>query len=99
MKKLIFILIALVSFNTADAQITKKVKKFFKYSTIYGVAGEAQPQPSTLKTYFPWDYNTYSYFNIIKYMLKKKRTVKSVLFFLFLLRVPFFLFQHQLCHL
>ena len=51
MKKLLLLIIALVSFSTADAQITKKVKKFFKYSTIYGVAGEAQPQTSTLKTY------------------------------------------------
>jgi len=52
MKKLILLLMLLVSYNTADAQITKKVKKFFKYSTIYGVAGEAQPQTSTQKTYF-----------------------------------------------
>jgi len=44
MKKLLLLIIALVSFSTADAQITKKVKKFFKYSTFYGVAGQSQPQ-------------------------------------------------------
>ena len=40
MKKYLLLIIALVSFSTADAQITKNIKKFFKYSTIYGVAGE-----------------------------------------------------------
>ena len=39
MKKYLLLIIALVSFSTADAQITKNIKKFFKYSTIYGVAG------------------------------------------------------------
>ena len=52
MKKLLYLLIALVSFNTADAQITKEVKKFFKYSTIYGVVGESQPYTNPNKTYF-----------------------------------------------
>ena len=52
MKKLLLLIIALVSFSTADAQITKNIKKFFKYSTIYGVAGEAQPQTSTLRSYY-----------------------------------------------
>ena len=52
MKKLLYLLIALVSFNTADAQITKTVKKFFKYSTIYGVVGESQPYTNPNKTYF-----------------------------------------------
>jgi hypothetical protein len=27
-------------------------KKFFKYSTIYGIAGESQPQTNTQKTYY-----------------------------------------------
>lgn len=52
MKKLLYLLIALVSFNTADAQITKEVKKFFKYSTIYGVAGESQPYTNPNKSYY-----------------------------------------------
>ena len=51
-------------FNTETSEQYKKgkkgidfkkifnVKKFFKYSTIYGIAGEAQPQTSTQKTYY-----------------------------------------------
>ncbi len=52
MKKLLLLIIALVSFSTADAQITKKVKKFFKYSTVYGVAGQSQPQTDPARSYF-----------------------------------------------
>lgn len=52
MKKLLLIIIALVGFNTADAQIAKKVKTFFKYSTVYGVATTAQPQTSPIRNYY-----------------------------------------------
>ena len=57
MKKLLLLIIALVSFSIADAQEQPKKKlinigKFFKYSTFYGVGQISQPITPSERFYF-----------------------------------------------
>ena len=56
MKKFLLLILALVTFQVADAQDDKKklidIGKFFKYSTFYGVGQISQPLQSSERYYF-----------------------------------------------
>ena len=55
MKKFLLLILALVAFQTADAQDKKKLidlGNFFKYSTFYGVGQISQPIQSSERFYY-----------------------------------------------